>query len=100
MSWLTDHSRDNNYIDTVERGDGTYVCLHRLMFHWTMIIGTIGDEIGYDDRYCYATYEKAKAALDDWQARNWEGEPTGWHRHPDSGRRRTDGDPATERVVL
>ncbi|MFG7180689.1 hypothetical protein ACGYQ5_14270 [Burkholderia pseudomallei] len=49
----------------------------------------------YGDRWCYHTYADAKAALTAWDG---EGEPSGWHRHPDSGRRRPNGDPAREYV--
>lgn len=49
----------------------------------------------YGDRWCYHTLADALQALYAWDG---EGEPTGWHRHPDSGRRRTNGDPATEYV--
>jgi len=43
------------------------------------------DYFGYGDRWCYHSMSAAVKALDAW---NGEGEPEGWHRHPDSGRRR------------
>lgn len=49
----------------------------------------------YGDRWCYHSYAAAKVALDTWDG---EGEPTGWHRHPDSGRRRENGDPVRETI--
>lgn len=39
------------------------------------------------DRWCYETYEAASQALADWDCAAGT-EPDGWHRHPDSGRRR------------
>lgn len=39
----------------------------------------------YEDRWCYASYDKAKAAIDSWDG---TGEPNGWIRHPLSRRTR------------
>lgn len=46
------------------------------------------------------TYHSFRAALDAVQAWDWpaEPEPTGWHRHKPSNRRREDGDPDRETV--
>ena len=73
--------------------DGRYILASPLMFHWTMMIGRVGDTWGYDTRYCYTHEAVALTALALW---NGEGDPVGWHRHPDTGRRRPDGDPARE----
>lgn len=69
------------------------VGLCEFIFTWAILAGL--DEFGYADRWCYETRESAEAALDKW-AGNIGTEPDGWHRHPDSGRRRPDGDPARE----
>jgi hypothetical protein len=50
---------------------------------------------GYGDRWCFASYALARDALAAW---NGEGDPQGWHRHPDSGRRRPDGDARREYI--
>lgn len=71
------------YIDLKRLPDGRFVGTHRLLFHYTFHIDI--DLIGYADRYCFATYELAKKAFDEWTG---EGDPEGWHRHPPSGRRR------------
>lgn len=63
--------------------DGRICGVHRLLFHWTMHIGV--DDIGYAERYCFETFELAKTALETWSG---EGDPEGWHKHPDSGRYR------------
>jgi len=55
-------------------------------FTHAIIVGQFGDCTGYDDRWCYHTAAEARAALDAWDG---HGEPSGWHRHPGSGRRRT-----------
>ncbi len=72
-----------------------YVCIYPLAFTQANIIGSIDDRICFDDRWCYHSLEAAKAALDAWDG---VGEPDNWHRHPGSGRRRDNGDPASEYV--
>ncbi len=79
--------------------DGDYLLVKRLLFHWTMIRGQLTDTTGYDDRWCYETYDGAKAALDAFPvdpAPNYE--PSGWHRHPKTHRRRENADPALEYI--
>ncbi|SAK63758.1 hypothetical protein AWB80_02916 [Caballeronia pedi] len=49
--------------------------------------------MGHHDAFYYRTREQAKRALNEWRG---DGEPRGWVRHPQSGRRREDGDPAKE----
>lgn len=80
-------------------GDGTYVMSKSLLFHWTLIRGQIDDWTGYFDRWCYATRELAEKALHDFPSNPpADYEPTGWHRHPKTGRRRPEGDSAHEHV--
>jgi hypothetical protein len=81
-----------------DMGNGEYLCVKRLMFHWTLLRGTVGDMDGYDDRWCYKTQEGALHAVSQWAAAKFAGEPNGWHRHHKTGRRRTNGDPATEYI--
>ncbi|WP_429565708.1 hypothetical protein [Paraburkholderia sp. MM6662-R1] len=52
-------------------------------------------EWGHGDRWCYQTFDDARAALDAWSGEEGT-EPTGWTRHPDTGRRRPDGDAGRE----
>lgn len=78
-------------------GDDTYVMIKPLMFHWTMIRGDFGDFFGYFDRWCYETREMAEDALDKFPLNpDPSYEPSGWHRHPKTGRRRESGDPELE----
>lgn len=78
--------------------DGRRVWVMPFMFTAAVIIGP-PDSWTYDDRWCYAT-----AALAATHARAWDAEPgtepAGWHRHPDTGRRRPGGDPTREHVML
>ena len=74
-------------VRTLPLGDADYqgcqAALLPLMF--TVAIVVDFDRYGYADRWCYKSEEAARAALDAW---NGVGEPIGWHRHPNSGRRR------------
>jgi len=63
--------------------DGRICGVHRLMFHWTMHVD-IG-EIGWEDKYCFPNQMSATKALEDWDG---TGDPEGWHRHLQTGRRR------------
>lgn len=63
--------------------DGRICAINRLLYHWTMLVDL--DWTGYRERYCYATFEGALQAMIEW---NDQPEPEGWHRHPESGRRR------------
>ncbi len=87
------------YLDGQIIGD-QYVAIMPLLYTSAIIIGRADDYmIGYEDRWCYAKNpEHARQALREWLARGLEGEPDGWHRHPDSGRRRPDGDATKEYV--
>lgn len=49
----------------------------------------------YSDVWQYQSRDAALAALQTWDG---HGEPGGWYRHPATGRRRPDGDPAREFV--
>lgn len=77
-------------------GDGLYAAIKPLLFHWTMIVGEVGDRFGYLDRWCFGSRSLAEGALETW---NGAGDPVGWHRHPATGRRRPDGDPSREYIA-
>lgn len=77
------------------KGD-LWLGVHRLAFHWTLIEWREPIAFGYAQRWCYDTDTGALAAIAEWASRDFEGEPTGWHRDPMSGRRRERGDPARE----
>ena len=62
-----------------------YVAIMPLLYTHAIIIGSIGDQLGYADRWCYGGRAAAIAALEAWDG---QGEPEGWHRHPGTGRRR------------
>lgn len=98
VDWLSEQvdelRREPAYQQIGVKGEAGICCLHRYFYTWAILSGL--HNYGYEGRWCYHDYAKAKAAYDAWDGR---GEPGGWHRHPDSGRRREDGDPATEYVM-
>jgi hypothetical protein len=81
LTWL---QQECGYRDVRPIGNGRWVAISPLMFTHAIIIGAMGDRLGYADRWCYSDYRSALAALDAWDG---TGEPKGWHRHPGSGRR-------------
>mgnify|MGYP000904736585 FL=1 len=72
-----------------------YMAVMPLLYTHAIIWGYVSDEQQYEDRWCYHSADAAVVAATVWSG---EGEPDGWHRHPFSGRRREDGDPAREYV--
>ena len=46
-----------------------------LLYHWTLIVGEIGDPYPYVDRWCYEDRQKAAMAIRSWDG---VGEPIGW----------------------
>lgn len=87
----------NGYTDYRSFIGGRDACIARIGFNYA-ILADITD-CGYGDRWCFATYALARAALDAWDGLD-ETEPQGWHRHPDTGRRRPDGDASREYVCF
>jgi hypothetical protein len=80
--------------DYREYPNGRNAILERM--GWGLVyLKTDIDRYGNGGCWCYPDYASALAALDAWDG---EGEPLGWHRHPDTGRRRENGDPAKEEI--
>ena len=77
--------------------DGRRVWIKKFTFTAAIIIGPDGTGM-YDDRWCYATAELAATCARAWDAMPGT-EPTGWHRHPTSGRRRPEGNPHREYLM-
>lgn len=65
----------------------------KMIYTWRLCSGN--DDYGYENSWCYEHLADAIEAAERWDG---EGEPTGWHRHPHSGRRRPGGDPDKEYV--
>jgi hypothetical protein len=66
------------------RGGTQYATIAPKMYTHAIITGRVGDMFGYGDCWCYPSRAAACRALADWDG---EGEPEGWIRHPDTGRR-------------
>ena len=98
LAWLAALCEANHYLAPTPMGDGKWAAISPFIFTNGIITGTMFDDWGYQDRWCYEHRGLAMAALVEWQLRGFEGEPVGWHRHPDSGRRRPDGDASKEYI--
>jgi hypothetical protein len=79
-------------------GDGNYVAYYPLLMHWTIISGHLDLTYGYEDRWCFGDQKNVEDCFNAWKAKDFNGEPEGWVRHPKTGRRRINGDPATEYI--
>lgn len=77
--------------------DRRYIAVIPFIYTHAIVWGWIDEPMEYADRWCYHVPLVAVAAATVWDG---EGEPEGWHRHPRSGRRRENGDPATEEIRL
>lgn len=76
-----------------------YIAVVPFLFTYGVVWGWIrGQGYSYEDRWCYHGLGTAIAAATVWALTEGQGEPDGWHRHPTSGRRRPDGDPAREHI--
>ena len=75
-----------------------YAAVNKFMFTTAIIVGKWDDKNTYDDRWCYSDQRSALSGLLDWALVDFAGEPSGWHRHPNTGRRRPDGDPTQEYI--
>lgn len=73
------------YLDIKRIDEGTWTCIFPLAYTHAIITVKHNDFFSVGDRWCYHSYEAARAALDAWDG---TGEPQGWHRHPATGRRR------------
>lgn len=81
-----------------ELADGRVLYL-RPMLHGNLQLGVSphGRAQWFDNLWCYHDVDAAWRAAFGWDG---SGEPSGWYRHPQTGRRRPDGDPAREYVDL
>lgn len=61
--------------------------IQRLMYTYALLADVTTWGYERNGRWCYSSYDKARAALDAWDGADGT-EPSNWHRHPDSGRRR------------
>ena len=67
-------------------GDGRAIWIYPMMYTFKLCIGPLGSP-WFDDGWCYKDLPSAHAAFDAWDP-NVQPEPTGWVRHPSTGRRR------------
>lgn len=95
---MHDEAGERGELTTKSFPDGRVVDLVPLLFGAAKLAVTRPQDEGdgtYDDVWQYQSIAHALEALLEWDG---TGEPTGWHRHPATGRRRPGGDPAKEFV--
>lgn len=80
MAWL----KEQGYEAPRPIGNGCWAAVYAYVLTHAIITGRIHDYACTENRWCYSSREKALAALEAWDGK---GEPTGWHRHPYTGRR-------------
>jgi len=81
-------------------GDGRIAWLRPFLFTVAIVTADFDDPgCNITNRWCYENMADAELALDRWNPKVEE-EPQGWHRHPNSGRRRPQGDASREYVNL
>lgn len=78
--------------------DREWVGLSRMIFTCAILRGHLDDRAGHSDRWCYDNVSNAALYLGMWVGGKCKDEPAGWHRHPDSGRRRPGGRKDLEHV--
>lgn len=78
--------------------DGRIVWIQPFAYTSAIMCMRPGQDL-FEDRWCFHSTTAALTALWAWSTA-LEPEPTGWHRHLPSGRRRPDGDPGKEYVNL
>jgi hypothetical protein len=93
LTWL---KQDCRYTDPRPLANDRWAAIVPLVYTHAIVTGRMLDRTGYENRWCFDSYESAKKAMDEWDG---TGEPYGWHRHPSTGRRRPDGDAALEYVA-
>jgi hypothetical protein len=81
LRWLVEEC---GYLHPKPIPGGRYACIFPKLYTHAIITGRIGDRVSIGDCWCYEKYVQAVIALSAWDG---TGEPEGWIRHPDSGRR-------------
>jgi len=77
--------------------DGRVVRLHKMFgVNTRLSLASDEEDICYSQLYCYHDTAKAMEQALVW---NGEGDPEGWYRHINTGRRRPDGDLSKEYIA-
>ena len=78
-------AEESGYTDFMYRGEDNY-CIAKFLFTYPILVNI--DNAGYENRYCYHTYEEAKFYLMQWRGDDFAGIPDGWHRELSTDARR------------
>jgi hypothetical protein len=74
---------EEGYTDAQLKGDAGVCAIARFLY--THAIVSDLSRWGYEGRWCYRTYEAARAALAAWDGKDGT-EPAGWHKDTVTGR--------------
>ena len=75
------------YVTDLQVKAGRICAIQKLMYTHALLADMTPWGYEADSRWCYGSYAAARAALDAWSGEDGT-EPSGWHRHVQSGRRR------------
>lgn len=75
------------YVADLQFKAGRICAIQPLMYTYALLADLTPWGYEPNGRWCYHSYAAARAALDAWSGEDGT-EPSGWHRHPHSGRRR------------
>ena len=95
QSELLDYLKNEGYTLLKVFEDGNISGILNLIYTCAIVSGLT--KTGYENRWCYHDEISAIVALTNWDGEDGT-EPDGWHRHPQSGRRRENGDASKEYV--
>lgn len=92
-----DRMRSYGYVAWRVLDDGRILAVGPMLFgNGRLFVDVHAD--GYEDCYCYDGLARAIASMADFDPAT-EAEPSGWKRHPMTGRRRPGGDASQEYVA-
>jgi hypothetical protein len=72
LLWLSRMCEANGYLAPTPMGDGQWCALYRFAYTVAILKGSMFDDCGYEDRWCYdasAGLMKAAVGLADWISR-------------------------------
>lgn len=89
LSFIGEMMVPNKYLCPKPLTDKYFACIWPAGFVTSLLVCQYGDRASVINRWDYHDARDALAALRRWDG---TGEPTGWHRHPYSGRRLAESD--------
>src|SRR4030095_3386665 len=73
LLWLGTMAGNNGYIAPAPMGNGRWCAIYPFAFTAGIITGRMGDNAGYEDRWCFENIALALRALHDWAGKDCAG---------------------------